>query len=57
MEERQTIIGLGGGAGSKWLNRHDLTLTNTYNPKDPQNYLERTEEIRAKKIDRIRSLR
>lgn len=57
MEERQTIIGLGGGAGSKWLNRHDLTLTNTYNPKDPLNYLERIEEIRAKKIDRIRSLR
>jgi oxygen-independent coproporphyrinogen-3 oxidase len=57
MEERQTIIGLGGGAGSKWLNRHDLTLTNTYNPKDPQNYLERIEEIQTKKIDRIRGLR
>ena len=56
MEERQTIIGLGGGAGSKWVNRQDFTLTNTYNPKDPQNYVDRIEEILGKKIDRIRSL-
>jgi oxygen-independent coproporphyrinogen-3 oxidase len=56
MEERQTIIGLGAGAGSKWCNPQDWTLRNTYNPKDPQNYFERIEEILGKKIDRIRGL-
>ena len=45
MEERQTVIGLGVGAGSKWVNPMDWTLVNTYNPKDPQNYIERVEEL------------
>lgn len=54
MEERQTIIGLGGGAGSKWVNPADWTLVNTYNPRDPQNYTERIQEIIQKKIERIK---
>ena len=57
MEERQTIIGLGGGAGSKWVNPQDWTLVNTYNPKDPQNYVDRIAEVIEKKINRIRGLR
>lgn len=56
MEERQTIIGLGGGAGSKWLNPADWTLTNTYNSKDPLDYIQRIDEIIRKKIDRIQGL-
>jgi oxygen-independent coproporphyrinogen-3 oxidase len=39
MEERQTIIGLGGGAGSKWVNPEDWTLIASYNPKDPATYI------------------
>lgn len=48
MEERQTIIGLGVGSGSKWVQK-DLTLENTYNPKDIINYCQRIEELANKK--------
>jgi len=49
MEERQTIIGLGGGAVSKWVNPEDWTLTATYNPKDPITYIENISSIIEKK--------
>jgi oxygen-independent coproporphyrinogen-3 oxidase len=49
MEERQIIIGLGGGAGSKWVNPEDWTLTATYNPKDPITYIENISSIIEKK--------
>ena len=47
--ERQTILGLGVGSGSKLVHQADWTLENLYNPKDLVFYLERLEEIIGKK--------
>jgi len=55
IEERQTIWGLGVGAGSKIVN-HDLTLLNKYNPKDLLVYNERIGEIIREKVDKIKGL-
>lgn len=49
MEERQTIIGLGGGSGSKFLEPGNWYLKSHYNPKDPENYISRIDEIIEKK--------
>lgn len=51
IEERQTIIGLGVGASSKWINPMDLTLVNEYNAKDPSQYVDRLQEYLARKIN------
>jgi oxygen-independent coproporphyrinogen-3 oxidase len=56
MEERQTIWGLGVGAGSKIVNPEDWTLVNTYNPKDLILYSQRIEEIIKTKVDKIITL-
>lgn len=56
MEERQTILGLGGSAGSKFVNPRDWTLTNLHNPKDPQSYCRRADVLIASKIDKLRAL-
>jgi len=48
MEERHTVIGLGAGAGSKYL-LPDGLLLNRYNPRDPWLYIDRLEEIMTKK--------
>lgn len=56
MEERHTIIGLGGGSGSKWVNNKDWTLEATYNPKDPGTYIQRIDELIAKKVDKLKAL-
>lgn len=53
IEERQTIIGLGAGAASKYVNVHDWTLTSTYNPKDPQVYIDRVKELINKKAKQL----
>lgn len=50
IEERQTILGLGGGAGSKFVKPGTGYLTSQYNPKDPQAYVKRIDELVAKKI-------
>lgn len=55
IEEQQTILGLGAGAGSKWV-KADLTLVNTYNPKDPINYVERIDELIFRKEQGLREL-
>jgi len=55
IEERQTVIGLGGGAGSKFVEPGDWYLTSLYNPKDPQTYIERIDELIANKVDKLRS--
>ncbi|NPV26554.1 MAG: coproporphyrinogen dehydrogenase HemZ [Firmicutes bacterium] len=57
MEERQTIVGLGAGAGSKWVSPADWTLINTYNPKDPNDYIKRINELLDKKKDMLHGLR
>lgn len=56
IEERQTIIGLGGGAGSKWFNPGNGALASSYNPKDPANYVERIEELIARKVAFLKQL-
>jgi len=48
ISERQHIIGLGGGAASKFLNA-DGTLVALSNPKDARVYMERLDELIAKK--------
>lgn len=56
MEERQTILGLGGGSGSKWVNPAGWSLEASYNPKDPRNYFERVEELIVRKVEKLRAL-
>lgn len=55
MEERQTIIGLGGGAASKFLEPGAWYLKSHYNPKDPENYINRVAEMIARKKELITS--
>ena len=55
IEERQTIIGLGGGAGSKFVGPGTWYLTSHYNPKDLETYIRRIDEIIALKVDKLRS--
>jgi oxygen-independent coproporphyrinogen-3 oxidase len=55
IEERQTVIGLGGGAGSKFVEPGTWYLTSHYNPKDPETYIRRIDEIIALKVDKLRS--
>ncbi len=56
MEERQTIIGMGGGASSKFVNPGDWTLTNLHNPKDPLSYCRTVDTLLARKVDKLRAL-
>jgi len=48
MEERHTVIGLGAGAGSKYM-RPDGVYTNQYNPKEPWLYIKRLGEVIKKR--------
>lgn len=56
MEERQTILGLGVGSASKYVNSDDWTLQQTNNPKDLYYYNQRITELIDKKIARIRAM-
>ncbi|KUG03546.1 putative radical sam family enzyme, not coproporphyrinogen iii oxidase, oxygen-independent [hydrocarbon metagenome] len=56
IEERQTIIGMGGGAASKFINTADWTLTSSYNPKDPASYCESIEKLIKRKVDKLWAL-
>ena len=56
IEERQTIIGLGGGASSKFVNPLDWTLTSIHNPKDPNSYIKTVEMLSTRKVDKLRAL-
>ncbi|NLL43127.1 MAG: coproporphyrinogen dehydrogenase HemZ [Firmicutes bacterium] len=53
MEERQTIIGLGGGGMTK-LVAPDLSLIRLANPKCPATYSQQIEDSLAEKLDQIR---
>lgn len=54
MEERQTILGLGVGSTSKYVNPFDWTLTQSSNPKDVLFYNQRIAEMINRKIEKIR---
>jgi len=56
IEERQTIIGLGGGASSKFVKAADWTLTSGHNPKDPNSYIKAVEKLGNCKVDKLRAL-
>lgn len=56
IEERQTILGLGVGSGSKFVNIKDWSLENIYNPKDIHYYLQRLPEIIERKVDKLKSI-
>lgn len=56
IEERQTILALGAGAGSKYVRPADRTLESQYNPKDPLNYIARIEEIIARKVEKLKNI-
>ncbi|MGR6836204.1 coproporphyrinogen dehydrogenase HemZ [Syntrophomonas erecta] len=56
MEERQTIIGLGGGAASKFINPLNWTLSSFYNPKNPTAYCHSIDRLIARKVDNLRAL-
>ena len=54
IEERQTILALGAGAGSKFVCPADWTLESLYNPKDPISYIENIDELIARKVGRLK---
>lgn len=60
MEERQTIIGLGGGATSKWYKplgeKGGWLLKAPANPTDPAAYIARAEELARQKAAQLRLL-
>lgn len=56
MEERQTIIAMGGGASSKFVSPHDWTLSSLHNPKDPKSYCESVETLISRKVDKLEAL-
>ncbi|MEQ8173549.1 MAG: coproporphyrinogen dehydrogenase HemZ [Syntrophomonadaceae bacterium] len=56
MEECQTLLGLGGGAGSKFFNWNDESLTSFYNPKNPSSYCASIQRLIAAKVDKLRAL-
>ncbi len=56
IEERQTIIALGGGASSKFVNTADWSLTSFHNPKDPKSYRQTLDQLIARKVDKLTAL-
>lgn len=50
MEEKQTIIGLGCGAASKFVDGFSGKITRLANPKDPKSYLESFRDYTEKKL-------
>ncbi len=56
MEERQTIIGLGGGGASKFVNPGDWSLSSLYNPRNPDSYVESVETLIQRKVDKLKAL-
>lgn len=56
IEERQTIIGLGVGASSKWVDSDTWRLVNDYNAKEPRQYTERLREYLERKVQHIQQM-
>jgi oxygen-independent coproporphyrinogen III oxidase len=56
MEEQQTIIGLGCGASSKFIDPDTGVITQFANPKDPKSYNDSFSEYADKKIEILDSL-
>ncbi|NLU49317.1 MAG: coproporphyrinogen dehydrogenase HemZ [Syntrophomonadaceae bacterium] len=56
IEERQTILGLGCGAASKFVNPRGWTLKSLYNPKDPVSYRNSVDRLAGRKVDNLLGL-
>ncbi|WP_230126618.1 coproporphyrinogen III oxidase [Bacillus sp. CECT 9360] len=56
MEEQQTIIGLGCGAASKFIDPVTEKITQFANPKDPKSYNDHFEHYTHKKIEILEEL-
>lgn len=56
IEERQTILGLGGGAASKFVNQHQSMIDSFYNPKNPYFYCRDIERLVNTKVDKLEAL-
>jgi len=56
MEEQQTIIGLGCGASSKFIDPTTGKITQFANPKDPKTYNESFEAYTEEKIKILNEL-
>ncbi|OMP67142.1 coproporphyrinogen III oxidase [Domibacillus epiphyticus] len=56
MEEMQTIIGIGCGAASKFIDPETGKIEQFANPKDPKSYNERFVEYTDKKIEKLNKL-
>jgi oxygen-independent coproporphyrinogen-3 oxidase len=56
MEERQTILGLGGGAVTKWLTGPESKIVRHQNPKCPATYRRRLEDDLTEKARRTKLL-
>ncbi len=56
IEECQTIVGLGGGAASKFINASDGGLRSFYNPKNPVAYAETVDKLIATKVDNLKAV-
>lgn len=53
MEERSTVIGLGGGGMSKWFDPVQQGVSRTPNPKCPATYSRRIKELVAEKVSKM----
>ena len=53
MEERATVLGLGGGGMSKWFDPVSFQVSRTPNPKCPATYRERIKELVAEKVAKL----
>ncbi|MBU9720736.1 MULTISPECIES: coproporphyrinogen III oxidase [Bacillaceae] len=53
MEEAQTIIGLGCGAASKWVDPETGKIDRFANPKEPQAYIENFKDYTHKKLEAL----
>ena len=57
MEEKQSIIALGAGASSKYVTDHGERVERTENVKDVGVYLERLDEMIARKRKALEAIR
>ncbi len=56
IEERQTILGIGGGASSKFVDNRQQLKGAFYNPKDPYFYCRDIERLVQTKVDKLRAI-
>ena len=56
MEERETIIALGGGGVTKLVDSQDWSLEREINPKFPGQYINQVQERTQRKVDKLTTL-